>query len=343
MQQLDLICRPENRHWGFPQSYRSVVPRRFRVARIILCKGSLATPGREAFVRRICAAYPHVPVEERLDLPHNRVEFGEPDPVRRVARGKRTLVFGVIAPRHALWGGDGQGGYYTNRRRLSLYSFCFYDCPFCYLSGRDGVWFSPAVRIYVNLPEILAEADRLATAAGRPIEFCAGDLQDGLALDPLTAYSTVLVPFFARHRYARFRVLTKSVAVERLLDLPHGGHTTLAWTLNPPAIGRLYEPSAPPVDERIEAMGRCHRAGYPVQASIMPIIPYGDWEGGYLDFVRRLLDRVPLTALTLGGVSMEPRTRLLLERRLGPDNPISRNLHPRPGNNDKMHYPPDLC
>ncbi|HIJ65399.1 MAG TPA: hypothetical protein HPP77_05550 [Candidatus Hydrogenedentes bacterium] len=76
----------------------------------------------------------------------------------------------------------------------------------------------------------------------------------------------------------------------------------------------------------------------------MPVIPHGDWKRSYLDFVRELLERVPLERLTLGGISMDSRTRLLLERRMGKDNAISRNLSRRhPDKEDKVYYPFVLC
>ena len=179
---------------------------------------------------------------------------------------------------------------------------------------------------------------------GGPVEFYAGQVQDGLALDPLTAYSTVLVPFFAGHPYARLSVLTKSTDVAHLLPLHHAGHTTLGWTLNPPEVARRFEPTAPPPGERLVAMRRCHEAGYPVQANVMPVISHGDWEREYMELVGELLESVPLAGLTLGGISMDSRTRELLERRLGPGNAISRHLGRRhPNKDDRMYYSCDVC
>ena len=93
----------------------------------------------------------------------------------------------------------------------------------------------------MNLPEILAQIDRVANRSRKPTAFILGKLQDGLALDPLTAYSTTLVPFFAGHKYARQIIMTKSDSVERFLDLEHGGNTILSWSLNPPEIAARYE------------------------------------------------------------------------------------------------------
>lgn len=96
-----------------------------------------------------------------------------------------------------------------NYWHFSPYGFCPYGCHYCYLAGTPGVRFSPAVKIFLNLPEILTEVDRIANQLGRPMAFYLGKLQDGLALDPLSGYSRKMIPFFARHPYAHMVVLTK--------------------------------------------------------------------------------------------------------------------------------------
>jgi hypothetical protein len=56
------------------------------------------------------------------------------------------------------------------------------------LAGTPGVWFSPTVKIFLNLEEIVSEVDRTANQLGRPTAFYLGKLQDGLALEPLSGY-----------------------------------------------------------------------------------------------------------------------------------------------------------
>lgn len=338
-EQLHLI--PRENVWELPQDYEPVVPLGFDVRQIFLCRGSLSTPERDGFVRRICCSFPAAKIVEQLDTAHNRVELCEPEPAHRVARGKQTLVFGELSPKHAVWDGGGREAPCLHRRRLSLCGFCFYACRFCYLAGRDAVWHSPTVKIFVNLTEIMDEAERHIRSAEQPLEFCIGELQDGLSLDPLTAYSSVLVPFFAKQRDACLEVRTKSTAVERLLPLNHDQRILLSWTLNPPEVARLFEVGAPPVEERVAAMRRCAQAGYRLRVSLMPVIPLGDWKRRYLDFVENLLEQIPVERLVLGGISMDERTRHLLELRMGTENVISAHL--RECSDGQWHYSPALC
>jgi DNA repair photolyase len=182
------------------------------------------------------------------------------------------------------------------------------------------------VKIYVNLAEILGQIDRTANRFGPPISFYLGKLQDGLALDPLTAYSTILVPFFATHKFARQVILTKSDAIERFLTLEHRNRTILSWSLSPPNIAAQFETNVPRVEARIEAMCKVAEAGYTVRALIMPLIPITDWEDKYEKFLRSLLERVPIERLTLGGICSYKNAQRLMEHKLGRENAISRHI-----------------
>ena len=319
---LDLALQEAG--FSLPADYAPVRPAGFEVARIILAKGSLTTPARRRFVERICALYPSASIIEQPEVPHNRIDLGQPDPIARQSAGKGTLLFGEL--KSAVRENEETGNTCPNYWHFSVYGHCFYGCAYCYLAGTLGVWHSPTIKIYVNLPEILGEIDRIANRFAQPMSFYLGKLQDGLALDSLSGYTTVLIPFFARHAFARQILLTKSDAVERLLGLDHRGHTILSWSLNPPGIAAQFETNVPPVEARIEAMGAVAAAGYPVRANIMPLIPVPDWERKYEAFLQDLLSRVPLARLTLGGICSYTNARKLMERKLGPENVISRQI-----------------
>lgn len=66
---------------SLPADYEPVRPKGFDVARIVFAKGSQTTPERRRFVESICALYPSASLIECSDLPHNRIDLGEADPV----------------------------------------------------------------------------------------------------------------------------------------------------------------------------------------------------------------------------------------------------------------------
>src|SRR3990172_3220106 len=313
-----------NYNLALPLDYKPVRPEGLDIERIYLAKGSLATEGRRNFVEKILQLFPTADVFERSDTPHNRIIFKEIDQLDRHVAGKKTLVFGEL--KQAVRFSEEEGNACPNYWHFSPYGFCPYGCKYCYLAGTPGVRFSPSVKIYVNLPEMLAEIDRIARRQQRPTAFYLGKLQDSLALDPLTAYSTVLVPFFAEHPWAHLTLLTKSAHVDRLLDLEHRGHSILSWSVNPPEVSAMFEENVPSIDERIEAMRRISERGHPVRAIMMPIIPVNGWEDCYAAFTKRLLKAVPIRRLTLGGICIYRSARHLMERKMGMRNLVSEHI-----------------
>jgi len=304
----------------------------FRPSRIVLAKGTNRLDGRRRLAERICAAYPGAEVVEAFGVPHNRVDLGEADPLRLHERGKQTLVLGEH--RSAVRFSEEDGNACPNYWHFSPYGFCPYGCHYCYLAGTPGVWFSPTVKIFLNLEEILAEVDRTARQLGRPTAFYLGKLQDGLALESLSGYARTMIPFFAQHPYARMVILTKSADVENLLDLDHAGRTILSWTVNAPEVARRFEKNTPNVLARLDAMWRCAQAGYPVRAVLMPIIPVADWQETYGRFLATLLESVPLSRITLGSICSYRQAQRLMELKLGRENAVSTLLERAPAKSD---------
>jgi spore photoproduct lyase len=321
------IRNPQPTFFDLADHEEQYVPRPaalFRPQRVILAKGSVSTAKRRSLAERICAAYPEAGVEEQLGTAHNKIDLGISDPLQLHYEGRRTLVLGEH--NSAVGRSDEEGNTCPNFWHFSPYGYCPYGCSYCYLAGTQGVRFSPTVKVFMNLDEILAQVDKQARKIGRPEAFYLGKLQDGMALDPLTGYSRVMIPFFARHPFARLRVLSKSADFENVLDLDHGGNTVLCWSLNPPEVRKEYEVVTPPIAERIAAMVRCADAGYPIRVMLMPIIPVTDWRRVYGDLLERLLTQVRLDRITLGGVCSYGPALNVTHEKLGTDNAIVKSL-----------------
>ena len=299
-------------------------PDQFHPSHIILTKGSCKSAAHQRFVDRVCSLYPEALAIEQLNLPHNRVDLGPANAVDRHYRGKQTLVIGEH--RTAVRLSEEDANMCPNYWHFSPYGFCPFDCAYCYLAATPGVKFSPTVKIFVNLSEMLDKIDRVARKLAKPTAFYLGKLQDGLALDPLTGYTRVLIPFFASHPYARLTLLTKAADVQNLMGIEHGGQAILSWSLNPPEICRRFEHNTPSPVKRVEAMRQCAAAGYPVRAVIMPIIPIDGWRDAYATFLQRLVTTVPLSRITLGGICSFGGALALTEVKLGPENTVSQAL-----------------
>jgi len=318
-------------------NYQPKPARHFNPDTIVLTKGSCQTAQQRDFIQAICHVYPKAQIIERFDISHNRFELGSSDSLELHYKGKNTLLFGVH--KSALRFSDEDSNTCPNYWHFSPYGFCPYDCQYCYLAGTPGVKFSPTVKIFINIEQILGQIDTAACQLTKSTAFYLGKLQDSLALDSLTGYSRIMVPFFARQKYARMTMLTKCGSADNLLDLDHNGHTILSWSLNPPEVSEIFETNVPSISERISAMQKCVKAGYPVRAVIMPIIPIENWQRIYREFFELLLTKIELERITLGQICSYSGALQLTERKLGKDNPISNMLEKGKSKDGRTRFP----
>lgn len=86
-------------------------------------------------------------------------------------------------------------------------------------------------------------------------------------------------------------------------------------------------------------MQKCAAAGYRLRAVIMPIIPVEGWQEIYADFLESLLAAVPLSRITLGQICSYPAALQLTQRKLGPNDPISRLLRKGKSKDGRTRFP----
>lgn len=309
----------------------------FSPKRIILTKGWNDTDIQIQRAKSICQAYPKAELVYMSNIPHNRVNLKQPNLLTTHYEGKRTLVLGIH--KSALRFSQEENNTCPNYWHFSPYGFCPYDCKYCYLAGTPGVKYSPTVKIFLNLEQILDQIDKVAINLTVPTAFYLGKLQDALALDSLTGYSRIMVQFFAQQKHAKMTLLTKCENIQNLLDLEHNGNTVLSWSLNPPAVSKQFETNVPLISQRIDAMKKCAEAGYPVRAVIMPIIPINNWKQIYTDFIKSLLLNVKVERITLGQICSYSTAIQLTENKLGKQNEISNQLAKTKSPDGRIRFP----
>ncbi|MHC4205592.1 MAG: SPL family radical SAM protein [Planctomycetota bacterium] len=321
-------------------SYKPIVADHFKPKTIILTKGWNRSDINTSLAKAICGVYHKAKVLDMSDVPHNQVNLKQSDLLSTHRLGKQTLLLGIH--NSSVRFSQEQGNTCPNYWHFSPYGFCPYDCKYCYLAGTPGVKFSPTVKIFLNIDQILGQIGKIAPKLTEPTAFYLGKLQDGLALDNLTGYSRIMIPFFAGQKYARLVVLTKCSNVENLLDLKHDGHTILSWSLNPPEVSRMFETNVPSVLNRITAMKKCSEAGFPIRAVVMPIIPIENYRQIYSDFLELLLSNVRLERITLGQICSYSTALQLTNQKLGPDNPIASQLQKTKSPDGRLRFPTQL-
>ncbi|MGU3540060.1 spore photoproduct lyase family protein [Methylobacterium sp. A54F] len=284
-----------------------LAPRAARPARLWRPRRVLVTPAalEHAHGRAMVAR------AEGLGLPVERLRanriggLGGADPRRAYAEAKATLAI-VVAPPTKL---KLQPIPPSADWRFDLAEGCPAHCQYCYLAG--SLSGPPVTRAYANLDAILGNlegylghgavtsAQRARQAEGTTFE--ASCYTDPLGIEHLTgSLSAAIRHFGAWEAPVQLRFTTKFAAVGPLLDLPHGRRTRIRFSVNAAPAAR-YEGGTAPLADRLSAMGRVARAGYPVGLTIAPILPVAGWQAAYGALIRdaaRELDGVADLDLT---------------------------------------------
>ncbi len=131
-----------------------------------------------------------------------------------------------------------------------------------------------------------------------------------------------MVRYFAEQDGRYLMIFTKSDNVDFLLGLDHGGHTIISWSLSSATVSREVDRRAATMEGRIDAMARCHEAGYHVRARLSPVVPVRNWRHEYRDMIERLFERTRPDLVTLemlGWFDFEDLPELLPQELLDPD------------------------
>lgn len=219
-------------------------------------------------------------------LKSNRITgLRDEDPRRAYIRAKATLAV-VTAPPTKL---KLQPIPPSADWRFDLAEGCPAHCQYCYLAG--SLAGPPITRVYANLDAILGHlgaylgqggvTSASKARAGEGTTFEASCYTDPLGIEHLTgSLSAAIRHFGAWDAPVQLRFTTKFAAVEPLLDLPHRGRTRIRFSVNA-ASASHYEGGTAPLQDRLAAMGRMARAGYPVGLTIAPILPVEGWREAY--------------------------------------------------------------
>ncbi|MCP4402829.1 MAG: hypothetical protein GY801_36705 [bacterium] len=193
---------------------------------------------------------------------------------------------------------------------------CHLDCSYCILQGYFEN--NPFITFFVNTDGLLAELGREFSNASRMYRVGTGEFTDSLAMDDITEFSKIVVPFFAKQPNATLELKTKSGTIDNLLALDHQGRTSVAWSVNTPRMIAGEEPKAATLDERLTAASRCQEAGYQIGMHFDPIFYYSGWEAEYHQVVEALFDAVDpvnISWISLGGFRFSSELAPIIRRR----------------------------
>ena len=214
------------------------------------------------------------------------VQQTTPDEKEMVRRMKRTLA--IVPNRSGKLLDCRPSAHY----QLPLVSGCPGFCEYCYLHTRCRN--APYTRLYANVDELLARAER---AAGERMPettvFEASAASDPLPVEEISGVLSRTVQFFAGKPGMRLRFATKFDCIGSLLNLDHQGHTEARFSLNTPRVAGAYEHGVPSVAARIRAAVRMQEAGYPVGFLIAPVFIYEEWKEDYKALLEEIRGQMP--------------------------------------------------
>ncbi len=167
---------------------------------------------------------------------------------------------------------------------------CPAHCQYCYLAG--SLSGAPVVRVYANLPQILANLSSYEKSDGATT-YEASCYTDPLGIEHLTGSLAECIHYFGTRETAYLRWVTKFDQVDQLLDLPHNGHTRCRISVNADPVSRYMEGGTATVEQRLQAIRKLALRGYPVGLVVAPIMAIADWQSHYdtlLEQVAEALD-----------------------------------------------------
>lgn len=163
---------------------------------------------------------------------------------------------------------------------------CPAHCQYCYLAG--SLPGPPVIRVYANLPSILANLASYTQSSDRT-SFEVSCYTDPLGIEHLTGSLAECIRYFGTCADGYLRWVSKFDAVEPLLELPHNGHTRCRVSVNATPISTRLEGGTAAVAARLNGLRKLALpreqggGGYPVGLVIAPIMPIEDWQDHYTD------------------------------------------------------------
>ncbi|BAZ46054.1 spore photoproduct lyase [Chondrocystis sp. NIES-4102] len=159
---------------------------------------------------------------------------------------------------------------------------CPAHCQYCYLAGSlSGV---PVVKVYANLPEILANLGNYELEQDTTYEVSC--YTDPLSIEHLTGSLAECIRYFGTRKTAYLRWVTKFDHIESLLNLPHNGHTRCRVSINADPVSHFMEGGTATVTNRLKALRQLALHGYPIGIVVAPIMAIADWQQHYTDLFR---------------------------------------------------------
>lgn len=221
---------------------------------------------------------------------------------------------------------------------LNLTTNCPLDCTYCIL--QEYLENNPVIKIFVNIDDALEQIEKIYQEnEGVPIRIGTGELSDSLALDNITEFSEILIPFFEKRKNLFLELKTKTNRIQNLLKFKGIKNTVIAWSLNPQSIIDEEEFYTASLEERLSAAAKCQKQGFKTAFHFDPIIHYDGWEKDYKAVIKSLFDHISpenIPWISMGGFRYRPSMKPIVRSRFPSNKLMAGEL--LPCEDGKMRY-----
>jgi len=218
---------------------------------------------------------------------------------------------------------------------LHVGTFCTMDCSYCILQ----VYFHPPIlKYFINHDDLEKELKALFKTPGIH-RIGTGEFTDSMIWELYTDLSTFLVPLFSKQNRAVLELKTKTIAVDRLQQLPHRRKTICAWSLNTPKVIATEERATASLNARLRAAEKCESWGYPLAFHFDPMVIYEGCEDDYIKVVQQIFKSVSpnnIVWISLGTFRFIPSLKTIIQKRFHHSKMIYGEFIP--GLDGKMRY-----
>ena len=212
---------------------------------------------------------------------------------------------------------------------------CPFDCSYCYLQQYSNF---PGITLPANIEDFFVSFDKFYKNLKKPIRIGTGEFCDSLALDDITEYSKLLIPYFSQ-KDVLFELKTKSDRIANLLTLKPSKNIIISWSLSPEAVIKNEEKGTASLTMRLKAAKKVQDAGFGVGFHFDPIIHSKEWEKLYAELIRKLYSQIkhPFAWISLGTLRCQRRLKTITELRFPQSNIFYGELFL--GADKKLRYP----
>lgn len=212
---------------------------------------------------------------------------------------------------------------------------CPFDCSYCFLQQYSNF---PGIILPANIEDFFSSFNKFSKNLKKPIRIGTGEFCDSLALDDITEYSKILIPYF-KNKNVLFEFKTKSNNIANLLSLKPSANIIISWSLNPAPVIETEEKGTTTLEERLEAAREVQNAGYSVGFHFDPIIHLEGWQKLYGKVIDKLYTKLkrPFAWISLGTLRSNRQLKTIFELRFPESNIFYGELFL--GKDKKLRYP----